>query len=147
MRTGHITAAPYFSSVESEENSRSVAADRSRYGKGAPIGQYAASGYAALRLFAAALEVAGEMDTQRIAECARGLEMEAPQRRIILDEDNNHTWLTSRVDEWNGVDGFDVVWTADQPIRPDAWLVGYGGVEGVSNLIYQTADKTNGKET
>ena len=138
---GHITAAPYFSSVTSEENSRFVAAYRSRYGKHAPISQYAASGYAAVRLFAAALEIAGEMDTQRIAECARGLEMEAPQGRIIIDEDNNHTWLTPRVGVWNGVDAFDVVWTADQPIRPDPWLVGYGGVEDVSDSIYQTAEQ------
>jgi ABC-type branched-subunit amino acid transport system substrate-binding protein len=132
---GHITAAPYFSSIESGANHRFVGAFRRRFGADVPVGQYAGSGYCAARLFAAALERAGEMDTQRMVQCARGLEMDAPQGRIAIDADNNHTWLTPRIGVWNGLDAFDVVWEAEQPVQPDPWLVTYGGLEDLSDVV------------
>ena len=128
---GHITAAPYFSSVDSAASRRFVAAFGRRFGADVPIGQYAESGYCAAHLFAAALERAGDMDTQRLALCARGLEMEAPQGKVTIDTDNNHTWLVPRIGVWNGVDAFDIVWQAEQAVPPDPWLVSYGGVEDV----------------
>jgi ABC-type branched-subunit amino acid transport system substrate-binding protein len=126
---GHVTAAPYFSSVDSGINRDFVRAFRGRFGGNAPVSQYAVSAYSAVRLFAATLGLAGEMDTQRMMQCARGLELEAPHGRIVIDLDNNHTWMTPRVGVWNGVDEFDVVWESDQVVQPDPWLVSYGGVE------------------
>ena len=88
-----------------------------------------------MRLFALALERAGEMDTQRMMACARGLEMEAPHGRVVIDADNNHTWMTPRVGVWNGVDEFDLVWESDQVVQPDPWLVSYGGVENIPDTV------------
>jgi ABC-type branched-subunit amino acid transport system substrate-binding protein len=133
---GHITAAPYFSSIQSEANRNFVRAFRKRFGAAAPVSQYAASAYSAVRLFALALERAGEMDTQRMMACARGLEMEAPHGRVVIDSDNNHTWMTPRVGVWNGVDEFDLVWESDQVVQPDPWLVSYGGVENVPDTVH-----------
>jgi ABC-type branched-subunit amino acid transport system substrate-binding protein len=129
---GHITAAPYFSSVDSDVNRAFVAAFRTHFGADQPVSQYAASAYSSVRLFASALELAGEMDTQRMMHCARGLELEAPHGRIVVDLDNNHTWMTPRVGIWNGRNAFDVVWESDQVVQPDPWLVSYGGVEDVA---------------
>lgn len=125
---GVITAAPYFSSIDSPQNRAFVSRFRQRFGDDAPVSQYAASSYSAVRLFAAALAQAGEMNTERIAQCALGVELDAPHGRIALDSDNNHTWQTPRVGAWNGRDAFDIVWEADQPVQPDPWLVSYGGV-------------------
>lgn len=126
---GHITAAPYFGSIDSPANHAFTDAFRRRFGATTPISQYAASGYTAMRLFAAALALAGGMDTQRIMRCARGLELEAPHGRVTIDPENNHTWLTPRVGVWNGKDAFNIVWAAAQPVQPDPWLVSYGGVD------------------
>jgi ABC-type branched-subunit amino acid transport system substrate-binding protein len=126
---GHVTSAPYFSSLATAPNRRFVHAFRGRFGAGAPVSQYAAAAYSAVHLFAIALARAGEMDTQRIMQCVRGLQMEAPQGSIVVDDDNNHTWMTPRVGRWNGRDGFDVVWEAREPAQPDPWLVNYGGVD------------------
>jgi len=126
---GHITAAPYFSSIDTPANQAFTEAFRRRFGATTPISQYAASGYTAMRLFAAALALAGGMDTQRIIRCARGLELEAPHGPVTIDPENNHTWLTPRVGVWNGEDAFDIVWEAAQPVQPDPWLVSYGGVD------------------
>ncbi len=132
---GHITAAPYFSSIKTQANRDFVRAFRQRFGASAPISQYAASAYCAVRLFALALECAGEMDTQRMMACARGLEMAAPHGRIVIDSDNNHTWMTPRVGVWNGVDEFDLVWESDEVVQPDPWLVSYGGVENLPDTV------------
>jgi len=137
--SGIITAAPYFSSIDSPQNNSFVSRFRRRFGKDAPVSQYAASSYSAVRLFAAALEQAGEMNTERIAQCARELEFDAPHGRIALDADNNHTWQTPRVGAWNDSDAFDIVWEADGPVQPDPWLVSYGGVEGLSEPPQPTA--------
>ncbi len=132
---GHITAAPYFSSIDTPANREFVRAYRQRFGAAAPVSQYAASSYAALRMFAMTLERAGEVDTQRLMSCARGLEMDAPHGRIVIDTDNNHTWLTPRVGVWNGADEFDLVWESGEMVQPDPWLVSYGGVEDVPDAI------------
>jgi branched-chain amino acid transport system substrate-binding protein len=133
---GHVTAAPYFSSITTPANREFVRAFRQRFGVNAAISQYAASSYAALRMFGMTLERAGEVDTQRLMSCARGLEMEAPHGRVVIDTDNNHTWLTPRVGVWNGVDEFELVWESGEMVQPDPWLVSYGGVEDVPDAAY-----------
>jgi len=130
---GHVTSAPYFSSLATAPSLRFVEAFRRRFGAGAPVSQYAAAAYSAIHLFAAALEKAGDMDTQRIIDCVRGQQMEAPQGLIAVDDDNNHTWMTPRIGRWNGRDEFDVVWEACEPAQPDPWLVNYGGVETLAD--------------
>jgi ABC-type branched-subunit amino acid transport system substrate-binding protein len=126
---GHITAAPYFGSIDTPANHRFVQAFRRRFGATTPVSQYATSGYTAIRLFAKALALAGGMDTQRMMACARGLSFDAPHGPVTIDPDNNHAWLTPRIGVWNGIDAFDLVWEAQQPVQPDPWLVSYGGVD------------------
>ena len=133
---GHVTAAPYFSSINTPANRDFVHAFRQQFGAGAAISQYAASSYAAMRMFAMTLERAGEIDTQRLMSCARGLEMEAPHGRVVIDSDNNHTWLTPRVGVWNGVDEFELVWESGEMVQPDPWLVSYGGVEDIPDAAH-----------
>ncbi len=132
---GHITAAPYFGSIDTPANRAFTDAFRRRFGATTPVSQYAASGYTAMRLFAAALALAGGMDTQRIMASARGLELEAPHGRVTIDPDNNHAWLTPRVGIWNGADAFDIAWEAAQPVQPDPWLVSYGGVDEIMETM------------
>jgi ABC-type branched-subunit amino acid transport system substrate-binding protein len=130
---GHITSAPYFSSLDTEASRRFVGAFRHHYGAAAPVSQYAAAAYSAIHLFARALEKVGEMDTQRIIEQVRGLHIDAPQGRIVIDDDNNHTWMTPRIGRWNGRDEFDIVWQAAEPAQPDPWLVNYGSAETLAD--------------
>lgn len=130
---GHITAAPYFSSVVSDANTRFVKAFRRRFGGAAPVSQYAAAAYCAVHMFALALERAGDMDPERITRCAAEIGFDGPQGRVSIDADNNHAWLTPRVGRWNGVDAFDLLWEAEAPVRPDPWLVTYGGIENLAD--------------
>ena len=136
---GHLTSAPYFDSLPTAPSRRFVQAFRQRFGVDAPVSQYAAAAYSAVHLFALALERAGEMDTQRIVACAHGLQMDAPQGRVAIDDDNNHTWMTPRIGRWNGRDAFDIVWQAPDLAQPDPWLVHGHGLEAWTGAEPATA--------
>lgn len=119
---GHITAATYFGSLDRPENHRFIAAFRAAFGADRPVSMWSAGAYAQVHLFAAALARAGTLDTQRLVEAALGLSYEAPEGPIRIDPENNHTWLTPRIGRVRADGGFDVVWEADAPVRPDPYL-------------------------
>lgn len=120
---GHVTSAPYFSTVDTPANRRFVEAYRARFGRDAPVTMYAEAAYFQIHVFADALRRARSLDTQRLAEAALGTEYDAPQGRIRIDPDNNHTFLYPRIGMVNEHGDFDVVWEAKAPVKPDPYLV------------------------
>ena len=126
---GHITSAPFFASLDTAPSQRFVNGFRRAFGAQAPVSQIAAAAYSVVHLFARALEKSGEMDTQSIIDAMRGVPFEAPQGQMVVDYDNNHTWMTPRIGRWNGRDQFDILWQASEAAQPDPWLVSYGGAE------------------
>ncbi|QIB35191.1 transporter substrate-binding domain-containing protein [Ancylobacter pratisalsi] len=120
---GHITSAPYFSSVDTPESRRFVQSYRAHFGAGAPVTMYAEAAYFQIHVFAQALARARSLDTQRLVDAALGTEFDAPQGRIRIDPDNNHTYLWPRIGVANGKGSFDIVWEARDPIKPDPYLV------------------------
>ena len=119
---GHITAATYFSSIQTEANQRFKADFESAFGRDRLTSVWSASAYAQVHLFALALAIAGTLDTQRLVEAALGLSFEAPEGPILLDPENNHTWLTPRIGRVRGDGRFDILWEAKAAIKPDPYL-------------------------
>jgi len=119
---GHITAATYFGSLDTDSN-KSFAADFHRaFGAEKPISMWSAGAYAQVRLFALALESAGTLDTQRLVDAALGLSYEAPEGSIQIDPENNHTWLTPRIGRLRKDGVFEIVWEAKAAVKPDPYL-------------------------
>lgn len=119
---GHITAASYFGSLKTEPNLRFKADFVRAFGKDKPTSLWSASAYAQVHLFAMALAIAGTLDTQRLVEAALGLAFDAPEGPILLDPDNNHTWLTPKIGRVRRDGGFDILWQAKAAIKPDPYL-------------------------
>ncbi|MBU1304763.1 MAG: transporter substrate-binding protein, partial [Alphaproteobacteria bacterium] len=63
---GHVTAAPYFSSMTSPQNLKFVTRYRARYGKASPICAAAEAAYLQVHLFAEAARRAGAVDRESI---------------------------------------------------------------------------------
>ncbi|MBT9291452.1 transporter substrate-binding domain-containing protein [Prosthecodimorpha staleyi] len=122
---GHLTSAPYFSSLDTPASRRFVAAYRSRFGAGSAVTMYAEAAYFQIHLFARALARAGSLDTQRLVDAALGLEIEAPQGAVMIDADNQHAWVRPRIGKATAEGEFAVVWEARQPIKPDPYLVNH----------------------
>jgi ABC-type branched-subunit amino acid transport system substrate-binding protein len=120
---GHITAATYFDSGSTPATLKFREAFRRRFGESEKTSLYSESAYNQVYLFAESLRRAGVLDPERLVAAAGGIELEAPQGSIMIDPGNNHTWLNPRVGILNETGGFEVVWEANAPVRPDPYLV------------------------
>jgi ABC-type branched-subunit amino acid transport system substrate-binding protein len=122
---GHFTAATYFASVDTRASRRFREAFSARFGTDAQSSFYSESAYNQVHLFAAALERAGTDDPEKLVAAAGGVEFDAPQGPITVDADNNHTWLHSRIGVLNETGQFDIVWEAEEPVKPDPYLISH----------------------
>jgi branched-chain amino acid transport system substrate-binding protein len=119
---GHLTAATYFGSLTRDSNQRFKSAFHQAFGPDQPVSMWSAGAYAQVKLFAAALERAGTLDTQKLVEAALGLGLEAPEGPIQIDPDNNHTFLMPRIGRTRSDGEFDIVWEAKALVKPDPYL-------------------------
>lgn len=119
---GHITAANYFGSLDTEANRRFVADFRAAFGDDHPVSLWSASAYAQVQLFAHALKAAGTLDTQRLVEAAHDQRVAVPEGTISVDGDNNHTRLTPRIGRVRADGGFEILWEAPGSVKPDPYI-------------------------
>jgi ABC-type branched-subunit amino acid transport system substrate-binding protein len=120
---GHITAAPYFGTLDTPESRRFRQSYHQRFGDVAPITSGSEAAYFQAHLFAQALRRVQSMDTELLRNALLGAEFDAPQGRVIIDPDNNHTYLLSRIArlDRNGV--FQILRESPKPTKPDPYLV------------------------
>jgi branched-chain amino acid transport system substrate-binding protein len=123
---GHITAATYFSSLETAANRRFVSEFRARFGAEAPVSMWAEGAYSQVQLFAQALALTGSLDTQKLVQAAMQVRVEAPGGTLTLDPENQHAWLRPRIGRVNAAGGFDLLWEAHAPVKPDPYLTSDG---------------------
>ncbi len=120
---GHITAAPYFASLESPKNQAFVAAYQARFGDAAPVNHCAEAAYFQVHLFAAALGRAGHGSFEALLRALKGQGFEAPQGPVRIDPENNHTFLWPRlakVDRWGR---FQILAESQAAVAPDPYLI------------------------
>ena len=120
---GHITAAPYFRSIQSVANRRFLKAYEAKFGSTTDVTSGCEAAYSQVHLFAAALEETGEMDTDSLREALLGEVFDAPQGQIKIDADNHHTYLQSRIAKVNEQGEFEVDLKVRRAIKPDPYLV------------------------
>jgi branched-chain amino acid transport system substrate-binding protein len=51
------------------------------------------------------------------------IEFEAPQGRVRIDRENNHTWLWPRVARIDASRNFQILWNPGLCVRPDPYSV------------------------
>lgn len=121
---GHITSAPYFSSLDTENNRRFVNAYEQLFGDDSiPITSCCEAAYSQVKLFANALQRAERMDTEELKKELSGAEYMAPQGRVKIDSDNNHTYLHARIARVDDQGKFCIEKEVARPIKPDPYLV------------------------
>ncbi|WP_223479612.1 transporter substrate-binding domain-containing protein [Oricola indica] len=119
---GIITAASYFSSLGIDENEAFLASFRTSFGDDVPASGWAAASYAQTLIFGAALELTQSAQADDLLQAVHGMTFDAPEGRVMIDPDNNHTWLTPRIGRANAKGAFDVLWSATELIQPDPYL-------------------------
>ena len=119
---GHITAAPYFHNIKTEENKRFLEKYARKFGSIDEVTSCCEAAYSQVHLFANALRMTGSTDADQLRKVLRGAEFEAPQGRIKVDPDNNHTYLQSRIARVDQDGEYCLEREAIRPIKPDPYL-------------------------
>lgn len=122
---GHITAAPYFQSIESDANRDCLAKFFGRFdGRSQPNACWEAA-YWQVHLFANAMRQSGSDKFLALMPCLLGAQVQAPQGRVQIEPRNHHAWLYPRIGRANGAGQFSIVRESMQAVRPDPYLVNH----------------------
>ncbi|QIE45719.1 transporter substrate-binding domain-containing protein [Pseudohalocynthiibacter aestuariivivens] len=120
---GHITAAPYFRSINSPANRKFLKAYKQKFGSVRDVTSCCEAAYCQMHIFANALEEVGDMDTDRLHEALLGATFDAPQGHIKIDPDNTHTYLQSRIAHVDESGEFVIENKVRRALKPDPYLV------------------------
>ena len=120
---GHITAAPFFETLSSPAAKRFVGSFKDRYGADAPVTAAAEAAYFQVHLAMRAVAKCGSDDPDQVLINLRDAELDAPQGRVRIDSETNHTWLWPRIARIDRQGRFQVVWNPGVRIKPDPYCV------------------------
>lgn len=120
---GHITSAPYFSTVDRPESRSFVARYRAAYGEDAPISACTESAYLQVHLFAEAARRAGSDDPSSILKALPTFSFDAPQGTVRIDARTNHTHLWPRVARVASNGAFEIIEEVQAPVAPDPYMI------------------------
>lgn len=120
---GHIAAAPYFSTVDSEANRRFVRNYAARFGIGALTNACCEAAYFQTHIVARALDLSGDMAIEALLPAIKSIAFEAPQGLVRIDPDNNHAHLWPRIGRVGANGQFDILEEASAAEWPDPYLV------------------------
>jgi ABC-type branched-subunit amino acid transport system substrate-binding protein len=123
-RAGHLTAACYFGSLDTEENRRFRSIYQRRYGDRQIPSIYAQTTYSQVHAYVKATMAAAQDDPKALLDAVRGLDYPAPQGPMAVDADNNHVYGIPRLGRSRDDGGFDIVWEGER-VKPDPYLVAY----------------------
>ena len=120
---GHITAAPYFRTIDTPESRRFLDSYAAMFGSDELVTSCCEAAYFQVHMFAEALEHERLLDIARLRETLLGASYDAPQGMIKIDPDNSHTYLHSRIAKVDENGDFIVEREVRRPIKPDPYLV------------------------
>lgn len=122
---GHVTAAPFFSTLDRPRAREFVESYRLAFGQDALPTAPAEAAYFQVHLFAAALERAGSTALADLLPALAGVEYDAPQGLVKIDGETNHTHLWPRVAKVNAKGRYDIVFDPSMRVAPDPFMLEY----------------------
>jgi ABC-type branched-subunit amino acid transport system substrate-binding protein len=123
---GHVTAAPYFQGVESDQNHRFLRRWKKIYGDDFAANMCSEAAYFQVSLFAQALRATNSLETESLRPAVLGLNIDAPQGQISINPMCGHANLWARIGRVNRAGQFDIIRQSSAAVNADPYLVGYG---------------------
>jgi urea transport system substrate-binding protein len=118
---GHYASWNYFQTVETPENEKWVADFKAEYGEDRVTNDPMEAAYMMVYLWKQAVEQAGDAyDLEAVRNALIGQELAAPEGLVTMNA-NHHLSKTVRIGEVREDGLFDIVWSTDGPIPPQAW--------------------------
>ncbi len=122
---GHISAAPWFSTLPTPASQAFVARYRARFGERAAMTSGAEAAYFQVHLFAQAARRASDNSVQALREALAGARFEAPQGTVQIDAQTQHTWLWPRIARLDHRRQFQLVLESAEAVQPSPYMVDY----------------------
>jgi urea transport system substrate-binding protein len=118
---GDYAAWNYFQSLDRPENRAFVKRFRSRYGRQRVVADTMEAGYSGVHRWAQAAHAADPDDVTAVRRALPNQSFEAPGGRVRIDAENQHTWKTMRLGRIVEGGQFDIMWSSENPIRPEPY--------------------------
>ncbi|MBD8613455.1 transporter substrate-binding domain-containing protein [Pseudomonas putida] len=122
---GHISAAPWFSTLQTPASQAFVSRYRARFGEHAAITAGAEAAYFQVHLFAQAARRAVDDSVQALREALAGARFDAPQGTVQIDPQTQHTWLWPRIARLDDRRHFQLVLESAEAVPPSPYMVDY----------------------
>ena len=122
---GQYVAWNYYQTTKGAANEKFVKAFKARYGKDRVTDDPIEAGYVAVYLWAMAVEKAGTTDVEKVKAASKGLEFDAPEGKVTIDDSNQHIFKTARIGKLRPDGLIDEVGGSGKPIKPDPYLKTY----------------------
>ncbi|WP_024511866.1 transporter substrate-binding domain-containing protein [Bradyrhizobium sp. ARR65] len=120
---GHVTAAPFFETLSSPAARHFVSRFKQKYGDSAPVTAGAEAAYFQVHLAMRSVGKCGSDDPEQVLANLRDFEFDAPQGRVRVDPENNHTYLWPRIARLDRQGRFQIVWNPGVRVKPDPYCV------------------------
>ncbi len=137
---GHITAAPYFETVNTPANYQFVKSYKAMFGASQCTNACAEAAYFQVHLFAHVLRRVGTLDTDIVRTATLGTIFDAPEGTIQIDPDNHHTYLWPKIGRVDNQGKFQIVAETDSPVKPDPYLVDLGSDKSLNRMKYYESE-------
>ena len=124
-RVGHLSVAPYFSSLETSQNAAFVEAYRQKFGKGLNPSVYSEVGYSLLHFYANAAKLSDDARSSELLQALSGSVFKGPGGDLFIDLNTNHFTFRPRIGRSRADGTFEVVWESPAVAAPDPYLVCY----------------------
>lgn len=121
LLAGDYAAWSYFQSIDSPANRTFVSAFKARYGENRVTDDPIETAYFCVYLFAEAVKRAGTAETALVRQATNGLAVAAPEGTVRIDDENHHVYRSARVGQITPDGQFSIVWSSQQPIRPEPY--------------------------
>ncbi|MHA7774732.1 transporter substrate-binding domain-containing protein [Roseibium sp. M-1] len=123
-RPGHISVAPYFSTLETVANRKFREAFSARFGSDIIPGVYSEVCYSQVHLFANAVRQCGSDETDLLLPALSGAVFKSPGGDLFLDIETNHLTFRPLIGRARNNGEFDIVFKGKN-VFPDPYLVAY----------------------
>ena len=122
---GHVSAAPWFSTLQTPASRAFVARYRARFGDEAPLTAGAEAAYFQVHLFAEAARRAHGLSVEALRQALTDAQFDAPQGRVQIDAETQHTWLWPRIARLDHQRRFELMVQSELPVKPSPYMVDY----------------------
>lgn len=120
---GSYACWSYFESIDNRLNKELLNKIKSRYGTGLRVTDPMEAAYYGVRLWQQAVSECEDLDdTANIVNHLRRLSIATPEG-IISILNNNHAMRMARIGLVNSRNDFDIVWSSDEPVEPEPYLI------------------------